>query len=98
MNGGKGGVEKERSSKEIKFSKDKGKWKKDGKDDSSRLKIYCFLCNSLHRAFECPKRGMLTALVSFKKEKQDEEKRITFMHLLNTIQAKVEEHPEEGCI
>lgn len=91
-NHGKGGGEREKSSKDYKSYKDKGKWKKDDKDDSSKSKISCFLCNGPHRAFECPKRGKLAALV-MEEERRDEEKKIASMQLLNAIQAKVEEQP-----
>ena len=58
------------------MSKDKGKWKKDDKGGSSPKKLACFICDGPHRAYECPKRGKLGALVSTDEETQEEERRI----------------------
>ncbi|XP_048228420.1 uncharacterized protein LOC125369605 [Ricinus communis] len=73
--------------------KDKGKWKKEDKRSSSPEKLACFICDGPHRAYDCPKRGKLGALVITEEEKQEEERRITSLRLLNAIQAKVEQKP-----
>ena len=73
--------------------KDKGKWKKDGRDDSSKLKIECFLCSGAHRAYDCPSRGKLAAIIQ-EGERREEERRIASVKLLNAIHAKVEERPQ----
>jgi len=67
------------------------KWK--GKKDKAPKKYSCFLCNGPHRAFECPTKGKLAALLQGEEEKQEEERRIASFKLLNAIQAEVEGQP-----
>jgi len=68
--------------------KDKGK----GKKDEAPRKYSCFLCNGPHRVFECPKQGKFSTLVQ-EEERQEQERTIAPMKLLNVIQVKVEGQP-----
>ncbi|XP_048231260.1 uncharacterized protein LOC125370291 [Ricinus communis] len=43
--------------------------------------------------YDCPKRGKLGALVITEEERQEEERRLASLRLLNAIQAKVEQKP-----
>ena len=85
---GKGGGDQDKTPKKDKPRKDK--WK--GKKDEAPKKYTCFLCNGPHKVFECPERGKLASLVQ-EEEKQEEEKTIASLKLLNAIQAKVEGQP-----
>lgn len=49
------------------------------------------LCNGPHRVFECPKKGKLAAIVQ--QVKEQEEKKIASLKLLNAIHATVEKQP-----
>eukprot|EP00257_Ricinus_communis_P019332 XP_015578290.1 uncharacterized protein LOC107261709 [Ricinus communis] len=93
--GDKGGGDRGKSStKDGKASyKDKGKWKKEDRRSSSPRKLACFICDGPHRAYDCPKRGKLGALVITEEERQEEERRLASLRLLNAIQAKVEQKP-----
>jgi len=75
---GKGGGHRDKSPKKDKPLKDK--WK--GKKDEAPKKYSCFLCTGSHRAFECPKKGKLVALVQGEEKKQEEDRRITSLKLL----------------
>ena len=61
---GKGGGDGDKSPKRDKPSTDKGK----GKKTDAPRKHSCFLCNGPHRAFECPKKGKLVAIVQKEEE------------------------------
>ena len=88
---GKGGGDRDKSPRRDQPSspKDKGHVKKDGLPK----KYTCFLCNGPHRVFECPKKGKLAALIQGEEEKQEEERNIASLKLLNAIHAKVEGKP-----
>jgi len=88
---GKGGGDRDKSPRRDKpfLPRDKGKWKKD-----EFLKKYsCFLCNGPHRVFECPKKGTLATFVQEEEQKQEVERKVASLKLLNAIQAEVEGKP-----
>ena len=80
----KGGGDPDKSPK-------KDKWK--GKKDEAPKKYSCLLCKGPRWVFKCPKRGKLVASVQGEEEKQEEERKISSLKLLNTNQAKVEGQP-----
>ncbi|KAF2322832.1 hypothetical protein GH714_031229 [Hevea brasiliensis] len=83
-----GGGDKSKQGKDNRWNKGARDKAKEKEGESPRAKFTCFICNGPHRAFECPKRGKLAALVSEETE-PSEERHVASLQLLSAIKAKV---------
>ncbi|KAG8652724.1 hypothetical protein MANES_06G126602v8 [Manihot esculenta] len=72
----------------------KGNEGKEKVGDSPRLPIKCFICDGPHRAFNCPKRNALAALIK-EMEEEKEQGGVASMGLLPTIESKKKDLPKE---